>query len=42
MDEEWATRADDIVWRRTKLGLRLNESQIDELDSWMRSRASGK
>jgi glycerol-3-phosphate dehydrogenase len=42
MDEEWAICADDVVWRRTKLGLRLDATQIAELDSWMRNRASGK
>ena len=30
--EEWARRADDIVWRRTKLGLRLSPAQVETLD----------
>ncbi len=29
---EWARTAEDIVWRRTKLGLRLNAEQIEALD----------
>ncbi|MDP3517942.1 MAG: glycerol-3-phosphate dehydrogenase C-terminal domain-containing protein, partial [Pseudohongiella sp.] len=26
-DQEWAQSADDVLWRRTKLGLRLNAEQ---------------
>ena len=37
MENEWARSADDILWRRTKLGLRLTEGQARELDLWMRS-----
>ncbi|HHI82541.1 MAG TPA: glycerol-3-phosphate dehydrogenase, partial [Rhizobiales bacterium] len=40
MDREWARTADDIVWRRSKLGLRMNTDQIEELDRWMRGRIS--
>ena len=29
---EWARRADDVVWRRSKLGLRLSPEQIAEVD----------
>ncbi len=29
---EWARTAEDIVWRRTKLGLKLEPSEIDALD----------
>jgi glycerol-3-phosphate dehydrogenase len=35
MRHEWAYRADDIVWRRTKLGLRLTPAQIAALDAFM-------
>jgi glycerol-3-phosphate dehydrogenase len=31
-EHEWATRAEDVVWRRSKLGLRLTAAQIDEID----------
>ena len=34
-DREWARRAEDIVWRRSKLGLRMSEGEIAALDSWM-------
>jgi len=35
MQNEYAQRADDVVWRRSKLGLRLNADQIAHLDEWM-------
>nr|WP_321511705.1 glycerol-3-phosphate dehydrogenase [uncultured Celeribacter sp.] len=38
MDEEYARTAEDIVWRRSKLGLRLSAEQISELDAWMAGR----
>lgn len=43
MDREYARTAEDIVWRRSKLGLRMSAGEIDNLDNWMRHRlASGK
>ena len=38
MDREWARMAEDVVWRRTKLGLRLDAGQVTALDDWMRAR----
>jgi glycerol-3-phosphate dehydrogenase len=35
MAHEFATRAEDVVWRRTKLGLRLTSEQITALDRFM-------
>ena len=35
---EWAQTAADILWRRTKLGLRLNARQSSMLDKWLKSR----
>ena len=32
---EYARCADDIVWRRSKLGLRLTTQQIEFLETWM-------
>ena len=32
---EFARMAEDVVWRRTKLGLRMSEAQIAALDEWM-------
>jgi glycerol-3-phosphate dehydrogenase len=34
---EWARSAEDILWRRSKLGLRLSESEAGHLDAWMRT-----
>ncbi|WP_248304528.1 glycerol-3-phosphate dehydrogenase [Breoghania sp. L-A4] len=42
MDHEWARTAEDVLWRRTKLGLRLSESEAAALETWMAARnASG-
>ena len=38
MEHEYARRAEDVVWRRNKLGLRLTKEQIAGLDQWMRKR----
>ena len=40
MSFEWACTADDIVWRRTKLGLRLKPSELADLQAWMSARHS--
>lgn len=37
MAHEFALTAEDIVWRRSKLGLRLTKEQIAALDEWMKS-----
>ena len=35
MAHEYARTAEDVVWRRNKLGLRLTQDQIAALDVWM-------
>ncbi len=35
MREEWAIAADDVLWRRTKEGLRLDRAQQLALAAWM-------
>ncbi|PMR68137.1 glycerol-3-phosphate dehydrogenase [Halomonas heilongjiangensis] len=35
VDHEWARSAEDILWRRTKLGLRLNPSQTARLAEYI-------
>ncbi|WP_375552939.1 glycerol-3-phosphate dehydrogenase [Roseovarius mucosus] len=35
MDHEYARTAADVVWRRTRLGLKMTEAQIAALDDWM-------
>jgi glycerol-3-phosphate dehydrogenase len=36
--DEWAVSAEDILWRRSKLGLVLSEEEAAGLDASMRSR----
>jgi glycerol-3-phosphate dehydrogenase len=39
---EWALSAEDVVWRRSKLGLRLSTGEIAALDQWIKANnASG-
>ena len=35
MQSEWACTAEDIVWRRSKLGLRLTPLEIAAIDDWI-------
>ena len=35
IDHEWARTAEDVVWRRSKLALRLDASEIERLQAWM-------
>ena len=41
MRVEWAESADDVVWRRSKLGLRLSPDQIAALDRFIAGRLAG-
>ncbi|HEY7382100.1 MAG TPA: glycerol-3-phosphate dehydrogenase, partial [Beijerinckiaceae bacterium] len=36
IDNEWAMTAEDILWRRTKLGLRLTADERKRLEDWLR------
>jgi glycerol-3-phosphate dehydrogenase len=38
IDREWAQTADDILWRRSKLGLRFSPEQTKRLEEFMASR----
>lgn len=38
MEREFATCAEDVIWRRNKLGLRMTSTQIEALDKWMSAR----
>jgi glycerol-3-phosphate dehydrogenase len=35
MSVEWARTAEDVVWRRSKLGLRLSVAEIAVIDDWI-------
>ena len=41
MSREWARTAADILWRRSKLGLRLSEPEAKALDNWMSHASDG-
>ncbi|MEX0583211.1 MAG: glycerol-3-phosphate dehydrogenase [Sneathiella sp.] len=36
MAHEWAQCADDIIWRRSKLGIGMKSNQIADLEAWMK------
>jgi glycerol-3-phosphate dehydrogenase len=36
MSVEWACTAEDIVWRRSKLGLRMSKAEIADVDAYLR------
>jgi glycerol-3-phosphate dehydrogenase len=38
MKHEWAECAEDVVWRRSKLGIRLDRKQIAAIDDWMQKK----
>jgi glycerol-3-phosphate dehydrogenase len=38
---EWALTADDVLWRRSKAGLRLSPEQRRAVETWMAARAAG-
>ena len=37
MRHEWARRAEDVLWRRSKLGLRVTPEQRQRLDDFMQA-----
>ncbi|WP_197481344.1 FAD-dependent oxidoreductase, partial [Oleiphilus sp. HI0086] len=41
IEHEWARSAEDILWRRSKLGLFLNEEEISKLKLYFEGRFSG-
>ena len=42
IEKEYARRAADVVWRRSKLGLRLSPDEIEALDRWMERYLAGQ
>ena len=36
IDNEWARKAEDIAFRRTKLGIRLNKGELDVIEAWIK------
>ena len=41
MEREWARTAPDVLWRRSKLGLRMSNQEVDRLEGWMREARLG-
>ena len=41
IEREWACSLEDVIWRRTKHGLRLNQAQQDTLSSYIITKVSG-
>ena len=41
VSREWAHTGDDFLWRRTKLGLRLDAGQAAAVDAYIRSAGAG-
>ncbi len=37
-EQEWAVTAQDVLWRRTKLGLRLDDAQVARLEDYLAAR----
>ncbi|MBX3622272.1 MAG: glycerol-3-phosphate dehydrogenase [Rhizobacter sp.] len=37
-DHEWARSSDDVLWRRTKLGLHLSEAEREQVARWWQAR----
>ena len=42
IDHEWAVSAEDVLFRRTKLGLKLTKKQTERLSNFMQERALAK
>jgi glycerol-3-phosphate dehydrogenase len=42
MDQEWALTAEDVLWRRTKRGLRLDKDDIAALAAFMQTAGRGR
>jgi glycerol-3-phosphate dehydrogenase len=40
ISSEWARTAEDVVWRRSKLGLRLTAAEIAAIDDWISAHQS--
>ncbi len=40
MEQEWARTTDDVLWRRSKLGLQLEPEQVESLKQWMAGQES--
>lgn len=42
ISREWARTVEDILWRRSKLGLRLTSQEADDLAAWIKEKTGGQ
>ncbi len=42
MQREWAVNAEDILWRRSKLGMHVSPASQEKLDTWIRTHRRNK
>ena len=42
VEKEYARSADDVLWRRSKLGLRLTGDQAAALEDWMQGERAAR
>ncbi|UWQ92510.1 glycerol-3-phosphate dehydrogenase [Rhodobacteraceae bacterium M382] len=42
MDQEWVRTAEDFLWRRSKLGLRVSPQQVSEIDAFIAASCTGR
>lgn len=42
IEREYAHTAEDIIWRRSKLGLRMSAEQVGQLRTWMKRRGASE
>ena len=42
MDKEWARGADDMLWRRSKMGLHAGAGAGAALEGWIAAREGGR
>jgi glycerol-3-phosphate dehydrogenase len=42
VEAEWAETAEDVLWRRSKLGLHVTPATAAAIENWMRARTSGE
>ncbi|PHR62439.1 MAG: glycerol-3-phosphate dehydrogenase [Robiginitomaculum sp.] len=42
VEHEWAKTTEDLLWRRSKIGLHLNKAQIKKVDAWLLTELAAK
>ncbi|VTU17261.1 Aerobic glycerol-3-phosphate dehydrogenase [Variovorax sp. SRS16] len=41
-DQEWAVSGEDVLWRRSKLGLHITPAQRDQVSAWMQAHGAAR